>query len=346
MAPAPNMMKRMPALCHAAAACQALRVSNPELVETITDRRAGMATAPLRLLQNLADPVRSDLSGHVRRAVGIGRPPVQMSMDPAESYLPPDGVARMVHSDLASMLIGGISALLLQTLHPLAMAGVAEHSNYQSDPLGRLRRTASFVGTTTFGTVREAEEALQQVRRVHRRVTGVAPDGRPYSAGDPHLVTFIHAAEVSSFLESARRFGPRDLTLEECDTYYEEMAPTAIALGATWVPRSVADMERYFHRLRPELHAGPQALQARDWLRHGVSRRPEQRAVYAGLHAAAVSILPSWARRELGLSALVSLDLLLDTVAVIPLSRALTTGLRWLATPQTARVKPPSTVTI
>jgi len=118
----------------------------------------------------------------------------------------------MVHSDLPSMLIGGISALLLQTLHPLAMAGVAEHSNYQADPLGRLRRTADFVGTTTFGTVREAEKAVQQVRRVHRRVTGVAPDGRPYSADDPELVTFIHAAEVSSFLESARRFGPRDLT--------------------------------------------------------------------------------------------------------------------------------------
>ena len=195
-----------------------------------------------------------------------------MSTDPAESYLPPDGVARMVHSDLPSMLIGGISALLLQTLHPLAMAGVAEHSNYQADPLGRLRRTADFVGTTTFGTVQEAEKAVQQVRRVHRRVTGVAPDGRPYSAGDPELVTFIHAAEVSSFLESSRRFGPRDLTPEQCDQYYEEMAPVALALGAEWVPRSTADVEDYFRRQRHEFHAGPQALQARDWLRHGVSQ--------------------------------------------------------------------------
>jgi uncharacterized protein (DUF2236 family) len=280
-----------------------------------------------------------------------------MSMDPAESYLPPDGVARMVHSDLPSMLIGGISALLLQTLHPLAMAGVAEHSNYQADPLGRLRRTADFVGTTTFGTVREAEKAVEQVRRVHRRVTGVAPDGRPYSADDPDLVTFIHAAEVSSFLESSRRFGPRDLTPEQCDQYYEEMAPVAIALGADWVPRSAAEVDDYFRRLRPELHAGPQALQARDWLRHGVSRRPEQRAVYAVLHAAAVSTLPPWARRELGLSAPGPLDLLVDTVAVLPTSRAVSAGLRWLATPppngtpppaarfQRAMVSPPSTAT-
>ena len=84
------------------------------------------------------------------------------------------------------MLIGGVSALLLQALHPLAMAGVAEHSSYQEDPLGRLRRTASFVGTTTFGTVEQAEAAIAQVRRVHRRVKGIAPDGRPYSAADPN----------------------------------------------------------------------------------------------------------------------------------------------------------------
>jgi len=316
-----------------------------------------MTTVPLRLLQGLGAPARVDLSGQLRRAIGLGRPPVRMSMDPAEAYLPPDGVARMVHSDLPSMLIGGIGALLLQTLHPLAMAGVAEHSNYQADPLGRLRRTANFVGATTFGTVQEAEKAVQQVRRVHRRVTGVAPDGRPYSAGDPELVTFIHAAEVSSFLESSRRFGPRDLTPEQCDQYYEEMAPVAIALGAEWVPRSTADMDDYFSRLRPELHAGPQAFQARDWLRHGVRRRPEQRAVYSVLHAAAVSTLPPWARRELGLSAPGPLDLLVDTVAVIPTSRALSAGLRWLAvprptvtpdaaaTPQRAIVSPPSIAT-
>jgi uncharacterized protein (DUF2236 family) len=266
-------------------------------------------------------------------------------MDPAESYLRPDGVARMVHSDLPSMLIGGISALLLQTLHPLAMAGVAEHSNYQADPLGRLRRTASFVGTTTFGTVREVEKAVQQVQRVHRRVTGVAPDGRRYSANDPELVTFIHTAEVSSFLESARRYGPRDLAPEQCDQYYEEVAPVAVALGAEWVPRSAADVDDYFSRLRPDLYAGAQAFQARDWLRHGVRRRPEQRAVYAVLHAAAVGVLPPWARTELGLAAPPSLNLLLETVAVIPVSRAVSAGLRWAARPQTARVRPPSIAT-
>ncbi len=194
------------------------------------------------------------------------------------------------------MLIGGISALLLQTLHPLAMAGVAEHSNYQADPLGRLRRTANFVGTTTFGTIGQAEEAIAQVRRVHRRVQGIAPDGRPYSADDPELVTFIHVAEVWSFLESSRRFGPRDLSPEQCNQYYEELAPIATALGAEWVPRSTADVDDYFRRMRPELYATEQAHQALDWLRYGVRRRPNEQAVFSVLHAGAVSMLPGWAR--------------------------------------------------
>jgi uncharacterized protein (DUF2236 family) len=304
-----------------------------------------MAAVPLRLMHDLAAPARVDLAKNLRRAIGIGNQPIAMSMDPAESYLRPDGVARMVHADLPAMLIGGISALLLQTLHPLAMAGVAEHSNYRTDPLGRLRRTANFVGTTTFGTVREAEKAVAQVQRVHRRVTGTAPDGRPYSAADPELVTFIHTAEVWSFLESARRFGPHDLTPEQCDQYYDEVAPVALALGADWVPRSAGDVDDYFRRLRPELHATEQARQARDWLRRGVTRRPDERAVYAVLLSAAISILPRWARAELDLSAPAPFDLLLDTVAVIPVSRAVSAGLRWVAAPQTASERPPSMAT-
>jgi uncharacterized protein (DUF2236 family) len=288
------------------------------------------SAAPLRLVDDLTAPVRVTLTRDVRRAIGVTAKPPPPCTDPQLAFLPPDGMARLVHSDLPTMLIGGISALLLQMLHPLAMAGVAEHSSYQSDPLGRLRRTAAFVGTTSFGTMLEAEKAIAQVQRVHRRVKGVAPDGRPYSAADPELVTFIHVAETSSFLESARRFGPRSLTPDQCDRYYTEMAPVALALGAEWVPRSVLEVESYFGRVRPDLYAGPQARHARDWLRRGVANRPEERAVYAVLLAAAIGVLPRWARRELGLSAPLSLDLLLDTTTVIPAARALSAGLRWV----------------
>ncbi len=213
------------------------------------------------------------------------------------------------------------------------MAGVAEHSSYQEDPLGRLHRTASFVARTTFGTVAEAEAAIDQVHRVHRRVRGIAPDGRPYSADDPDLVTFIHVAEVASFLTSSQRYGSRPLTPEECDRYYAEVAPVALALGATWVPRSSEEVESYLLRIRPQLYAGPQARAARDWLLRGVARRPGERAVYSLVVAAAIGVLPGWARRELGLSIAGPLDLLVDTAAVAPLARGLSTALRWIVTP-------------
>ena len=288
-------------------------------VERATALGGTVAAAPLRLVGGLAAPARGDMARHVRRAIGISEERGPISTDPDEAYLPPGGIARQVHGDLPAMLIGGVTALLLQTLHPLAMAGVAEHSSYQEDPLGRLRRTASFVGTTTFGTVTDAEAAIAQVRRVHRRVRGIAPDGRAYSADDPELVTFIHVAEVASFLASSQRYGTRTLSPGECDRYYEEVAPVALALGATWVPRSVAEVESYLLRLRPELYAGPQARAARDWLLRGVSRRPNERAVYSLVVAAGIGVLPGWARRELGLSVAGPLDLLVDTAAVTPL---------------------------
>jgi uncharacterized protein (DUF2236 family) len=310
-----------------------LGVASLNPVERATALGGSVAAAPLRLVGGLAGPARGDMARSVRRAIGIReeRPPI--ASDPDEAYLPPDGVARMVHADLPAMLIGGVSALLLQTLHPLAMAGVAEHSSYQDDPLGRLRRTASFVGVTTFGTVSEAEAAIAQVHRVHRRVKGIAPDGRPYSAADPELVTFIHVAEMASFLASSQRYGSRPLTPEDCDRYYEEVAPVALALGATWAPRSVAEVESYLLRVRPDLYAGPQARAARDWLLRGVARRLSDRAVYSLFVAAAVGVLPGWARKELGLSVAGPLDLLVDTAAVAPLTRGLSAALRWVVTP-------------
>jgi uncharacterized protein (DUF2236 family) len=302
-------------------------------MERATALGGAVAGAPLRLVGGLAGPARGDMARNVRRAIGITGEPAPIATDPYDAYLPPDGMARRVQADLATMLVGGVSALLVQTLHPLAMAGVAEHSAYQEDPLGRLRRTAAFVGTTTFGTVAEAEAAVAQVQRVHRRVKGVAPDGRPYSAADPDLVTFIHVAEVSCFLASSRRYGPHPLTPEDCDRYYDEVASVALDLGASWVPRSATEVESYLLRIQHELYMGPQARTARDWLLRGVARRPSERAVYGLVVAAAVGVLPAWARRTLGLSLGGPLDLLVDTTAVTPLTRSLTSALRWMVAP-------------
>jgi uncharacterized protein (DUF2236 family) len=292
-----------------------------------------LALAPLQLpahvLAALAAPVRSSIRHDVRRSLGVphhhGRPEV----DPELAFLRPGGVARRVHADLPAMVIGGLSALLLQTLHPLAMAGVAEHSNYADDPVGGLPRTAAIVGYNTIRPGGEGPPATPHGPQVHRRVHGVAPDGRPYSAADPELVTWVHVAEMSSFLHAVRRFGNQRLTADDVDAYFAETAAVAYELGAEWVPRSADEVEAYFRRVRPELYAGPQAVAARDFLLRGVGTRPEDRVVYAVIASAAVSLLPGWARGELRIPA----PPLVDAVVVVPVARAQCTGLRWAVAP-------------
>jgi uncharacterized protein (DUF2236 family) len=295
--------------------------------------RAGedLALAPLRLLSNLASPIRDDIGRGIRKTFGVSEhQPTGRTSDPNTAFVHPDSVVRVVHSDIGTMMIGGLAALMLQALHPLAMAGVADHSAYEDDAIGRLRRTANFVGVTTFGTVEEARSAIRHVQAVHRRVRGVAPDGRPYSASDPELLTWVHAAEMYCFLQATQRFGARRLTREECDRYYKETAPVAIELGAEWVPRSVDEIDAYFLHVRRDLYGGPQALDARDFLLRGVARRLEDKAVYALIAAAGVSLLPRWARAKLKIPTLT----LVDAAAVTPAARLLCVGLRWAVPPR------------
>ena len=121
-----------------------------------------------RLRRQVGDAIASGLAGDRVQERRRHRGPVR---DDETYWFAPDRPIRRVHAD-ATMLVGGIRALLLQTLHPLAMAGVAQHSTYRTDPLGRLQRTGWFLGVTTFGTADEAELAVARVRRVHERVRG------------------------------------------------------------------------------------------------------------------------------------------------------------------------------
>jgi hypothetical protein len=129
---------------------------------------------------------------------------------PGERWFAGDRPIRRVHGDSA-MFIGGITALLLQSLHPLAMAAVAGHSGYRGDPWGRLQRTSYFLAVTTFGRTSDAREAIARVRAIHQQISGTAPDGRRYAASDPHLLTWVHIAEADSFLRAHARFGARPL---------------------------------------------------------------------------------------------------------------------------------------
>ena len=107
------------------------------------------------------------------------------------------------------MLVGGLGSLFIQMLHPHTMAGVAQHSRYREDPLGRLLQTANFIGFTTYGTKAQAYASIERVLAVHQVVRGVADDGVTYYANDPHLLAWVHAAETSMFLTAYRRFGTR-----------------------------------------------------------------------------------------------------------------------------------------
>ena len=285
--------------------------------------------APLAAGGRAAGPLRAEVRRSIRRALGVPPDPPPRAERARDAFLPPGGVARRVHGDLPAMVVGGLAALLLQTLHPLAMAGVAEHSDYREDPIGRLRRTAAFVGATTFGTVQEATRAIEEVREIHRHVRGRAPDGRRYSAEDPELITWVHVAEMSSFLAAADRYGPRRLRADERDRYFAETAVVARRLGARWVPETADEVQAYFKRIRPELYAGPQAIDARDFLLRGVARTPRARAIYLAIVAAALPVVPKWARAELGIPTLP----LLDEMVVVPPGRVACGALRWALRP-------------
>lgn len=270
--------------------------------------------------------VRGQVRSQLRRSMGMRRVPPPPCDDPAEAYFPPDSVTRQVHGDLPAMLIGGLSTLLFQMLHPLAMAAVTQHSHYQTDPLGRLERTADFLGTTTFGSRAEAHAALARVRGVHALVVGTAPDGRPYAAADPDLLTWVHTTEVRSFLAATRAYAPHVLSPAEEDAYVDEMSRVAVDLGAVVVPRTVDGLEAYFEAVRPELRLTVEARTARNFIVRGVGRWPHEITTHGLLVAAAQGVLPPWARRELRLPTLPGVDQL----AVRPAARALGSALRWV----------------
>jgi uncharacterized protein (DUF2236 family) len=203
------------------------------------------------------DPVealRTQIAGSVRRLVaGEADGVVHLDLDRDDpGMFGPTSATWQVHADIA-MLIGGVRALLLQSLHPLVMAGVADHSAYRTDPLGRLHRTAAFIGTTTFGTTQQANEAIALVRRIHTKVNGHAPDGRPYRANDPHLLAWVHLTEVDSFLLAVRRYGTGSIDAATADRYVAEMAEVGERLGGRELPRARAELRAGIDAYRPEL---------------------------------------------------------------------------------------------
>ncbi|MCY1539766.1 hypothetical protein D9M68_753680 [compost metagenome] len=199
------------------------------------------------------------------------------------------------------MMIGGISALLLQMLHPLALAGVWDHSNFRADMLGRLRRTGQFISGTTFGTRKDAEWLIDKVRNIHLHVVGTAPDGRPYAASDPDLLTWIHVAEVSSFLKAHLRYLNPDLSGEDQDRYYAEIALVAERLGARGVPKSRREVAEYLEAMRPQLLCNERSLEVVRILFGAPAPSVPAKPFGLLMTQAGIDLLPDWASAMLGL---------------------------------------------
>jgi uncharacterized protein (DUF2236 family) len=287
--------------------------------------------------------VRQRANAAIRRSAGLTRDPPPRCDDPREAYADVEGVARLVHGELPSMLVGGLGSLFLQMLHPLAMAGVADHSRYQDDPLGRLLQTANFINATTYGTTSSARVAIERVLKVHEYVHGVTPEGVAYDANDPHLLLWVHCAEISMFLRGYRRFGARRLTDAEADHYVAEMVPLARDLGVLDPPTTVAQLDATLERFRPELRLSAEGVVARDFIAYGLMKSRLQRVIYRLFVLSAWALLPTGAAETLG----VPTHVLGDRLFVRPATRVVCWGFRLAVPPvrQVARVSPPSTAT-
>jgi uncharacterized protein (DUF2236 family) len=307
-------------------------VRNP-LGELDASRLLAPAGAVLDLADEALEPVRSGIASSVRavfRSDDDGDPlePFRQPIgDPG--WFGPDSVTWRVHEEFGALFVGGVAALMLQALHPLALAGVEEHSSYREDPRGRLLRTGAFVGAVTFGPTAMAEQNVAMVSKMHSRVVGIAPDGRPYAATDPELLTWVHASEYAMFLAAYQRYGPSRLSDSDADRYLDEVAVVAMQLGASWVPHTTDEMDAYLQRVQRDLYCGPQARTAFEFLTAGARADAATTAAYRLIATAALDLLPPWAREMAGRR-----DLLPhEQLAVRTATRGLVNTLRWALGP-------------
>ena len=212
----------------------------------------------------------------------------------------PDSITWEVMGDAASF-IGGIRALMVQAAHPEVAAGVADHSRYREDPLGRLSRTSNYVTATSYGAMPEVEAAVAAVRRAHVGVRGTSHRGIAYSAGTPALAAWVHNTLTDSFLVAAQRYGPRPLSMAEADRFVAEQATIGRLLGATDLPETGAALAEWVAH-HPAIARSPGMLEAVRFLQDP-PLDPAVKVGYQVLASAAVATLPERLRVVLGVKA-------------------------------------------
>jgi uncharacterized protein (DUF2236 family) len=223
------------------------------------------------------------------------------------------------------MFVGGIRALLLQSLHPVAMHAVHGHSGFRGDPWGRLQRTSHFLAVTTFGSAADAEEMVARINAIHAGVRGTTADGRPYAANDPHLLAWVHAAEVDSFLRAYQTYGSGELDDAGQDQYVADTAEVATRLGVLDPPRDRQELADCLTSYRAELRGTPEARSAARFLLLTPPVPTLLRPGYGLLASAAVGLMPRWTRWPLRLPYLP----VVEATAVRAAGHAVTGTIRW-----------------
>jgi uncharacterized protein (DUF2236 family) len=221
-----------------------------------------------------------------------------------EGLFGPGSVTWRVNSD-PGWPITGLRALMVQALHPLAMAGVDQHSDWRQDPVGRLAATSTYVTTITFGERAAAERAAARVRRIHEHVRGVDPvTGRRYEASDPALLLWVHAILVDSGLVGTRLFGT-PLSAEDADRYVAEMVIAAEQVGVpvSLVPATVDQLQHYVSSVRPELRCTLAARESMAYLLDPPGLDEEVADIWQDIRDGVVAALPDWAREMYGYQA-------------------------------------------
>ena len=276
-----------------------------------------------RAFPNPAEVVRRQVVQRVRAVFN--------DLEGGEKPVPPSDNAlfarntpiRMVHADIVSMMIGGMTALLLQMLHPHALRGVLDHSNFRADMHGRLRRTARFIAVTSFGDRADAEAAIARVNAIHRRVEGSLPDGTPYSATDPATLAWVHVTGATSFLDAYLRHVRQGMSAAEQDEYFRQFALVGRKLGADPVPENRAEAAEIMRAMRPELEGSREAHEVARLIVDGRAGGAAG-VIQPALSIAAVDLLPPFARAMLALDR--------PGLAAIParlVTRSLGDTLRW-----------------
>ncbi|GAD60462.1 DUF2236 domain-containing protein [Brevundimonas sp. BAL450] len=244
----------------------------------------------------ILDPIRAAIRRRISDVFNDADKGERPVLRRADALFPPDSVAWRVNGDVVTMMIGGVSGLLLQMLHPAVLAGVWDHSDFRADMHGRLRRTAKFIAVTTYDHAEAGQAAIDKVNRIHAKLGGALPDGTAYRVSDPALLAWVHVTETISFLDAWIRYAEPAMPRAEQDAYFDEMARVGQALGASPLPRTRAEAEAVIESFRPVLRADARTREVADMVMRQRIGAPAVDAAAGVIMQAGFDLLPPWAQ--------------------------------------------------